>query len=200
WGPRAGPMGGATWHRVRGEAVIEPDGRLSAWPIPISFPIGRDLAGKIRRGDTVALVNGDQPVATLDVSDVFEWDKLAYIRSVYQTNRTDHPGADMVLKGDADKTHLPGGTLRVRPQPKHPTFGKYVLSPRQVRAVLREKGSKRVVAFQTRNPLHRAHEYALVYGLETLLRQGHDAGACLNPLIGGPQGAAVHAEPPMATA
>src|SRR5262245_20014468 len=197
--PLPGPMDGATWHRVLGEAVIEHDGRLYAWTIPISFPIGRDLAGKIRRGDTVALMNGGQPVATPDVSDIFEWDKLGYIRSVYQTDRTDHPGADMVLKGDADKTHLLGGTLRVRQQPKHPTFGKYVLSPLQVRALLREKGWKRVVAFQTRNPLHRAHQYALVYGLETLLRQGHDAGACLNPLIGETKGDDVHADVRMAT-
>jgi sulfate adenylyltransferase len=192
-------MDGATWHRVLTEAVIEHDGRLYAWTIPISFPIGRDLAGKIKRGDTVALVNGGQPIATLEVSDVFEWDKLAYLRSVYQTERTDHPGADMVLKGDADKTHLLGGTLRVRPQPKHPTFGKYVLSPRQVRALLRDKGWERVVAFQTRNPLHRAHEYALVYSLETLLRQGHNAGACLNPLIGETKGDDVHADVRMAT-
>jgi sulfate adenylyltransferase len=197
--PLAGPMDGASWHRVLTEAVIEHDGRLYAWTIPISFPIGRDLAGKITRGDTVALVNGGQPIATLEVSDVFEWDKLAYLRSVYQTERTDHPGADMVLKGDADKTHLLGGTLRVRPQPKHPTFGKYVLSPRQVRALLRDKGWERVVAFQTRNPLHRAHEYALVYGLETLLRQGHNAGACLNPLIGETKGDDVHADVRMAT-
>ncbi len=80
----------------------------------------------------------------------------------------------MVLKGDADKTHLIGGTIRVLPQPKNPEFGKYVLTPREVRALLAEKGWKRVVAFQTRNPLHRAHEYALVYGLETLLRAGHE--------------------------
>ena len=78
----------------------------------------------------------------------------------------------MVLKGDADKTHLLGGTIHVLPQPKDPRFGKYVLSPREVRKLLAEKGWERVVAFQTRNPLHRAHEYALVYGLETLLRAG----------------------------
>ncbi len=53
-----------------------------------------------------------------------------------------------------------------------------------LRRLLAEKGWERVVAFQTRNPLHRAHEYALVYGLETLLRAGYNAGACLNPLLG----------------
>jgi sulfate adenylyltransferase len=105
----------------------------------------------------------------------------------------------MVLKGDADKTHLLGGRIEVMPQPKHPRFGKYVLRPKEVRALLAEKGWKRVVAFQTRNPLHRAHEYALVYGLETLIRQGHDAGACLNPLIGETKGDDVNADVRMAT-
>jgi len=197
--PLTGPMDGATWQRVLAEAAIEHGGRRYAWTIPISFPVGPELAAKIRRGDTVALVHGGQPVATLEVSDVFEWDKHAYLRSVYQNERTDHPGADMVLKGDADKTHLLGGTIRVRPQPKHPKFGKYVLSPRQVRALLREKGWERAVAFQTRNPLHRAHEYALVYGLETLVRQGHNAGACLNPLIGETKGDDVRADVRMDT-
>jgi sulfate adenylyltransferase len=197
--PLTGPMDGATYHRVLDEMVIERDGRLYAWSIPISLPVTRDLGSKIRRGETVALVNGGQPVATLEVGDIFEWDKSNYLRKVYGTERTDHPGADMVLTGDADKTHLLGGTLRVRPQPKHPEFGKYVLSPREVRALLGRKGWTRVVAFQTRNPLHRAHEYALVYGLETLLRLGHDAGACLNPLIGETKGDDVHADVRMAT-
>ena len=197
--PLTGPMDGATYHRVLDEMVIEQEGRLYAWSIPLSLPVTRELAGQIRRGDTVALTNAGQVVATLTVGDIFEWDKARYLRNVYGTERTDHPGADMVLKGDADKTHLLGGTLRVRPQPKHPRFGKYVRSPREVRALLREKGWARVVAFQTRNPLHRAHEYALVYGLETLLRQGHDAGACLNPLIGETKGDDVHADVRMDT-
>ena len=105
----------------------------------------------------------------------------------------------MRLVQDADKTHLLGGSLRVLPQPKHPVFGKYVLSPREVRALLAEKGWERVVAFQTRNPLHRAHEYALVYGLEALLKQGFNAGACLNPLIGETKGDDVHADVRMHT-
>jgi sulfate adenylyltransferase len=74
-----------------------------------------------------------------------------------------------------------------------------VLTPREVRRLLAEKGWQRVVAFQTRNPLHRAHEYALVYGLETLLRAGHNAGACLNPLIGETKGDDVDADVRMHT-
>jgi sulfate adenylyltransferase len=100
---------------------------------------------------------------------------------------------------DADKTHLVGGKIRVLPQPKNTKFGKYVLSPREVRKLLASKGWNRVVAFQTRNPLHRAHEYALVYGLETLLRAGHNAGAVLNPLIGETKGDDVNADVRMHT-
>jgi sulfate adenylyltransferase len=198
--PLAGPLGKAAYDRVLDESVIEHDGKKYAWTIPIAFPVTAELAKQIKAGQKVALANsGGTVVATLDVSDVFEWDKMRYLKSVYGTERTDHPGADMVLKGDADKTHLIGGTIHVLPQPKHPRLGKYILSPKEVRALLATKGWKRVVAFQTRNPLHRAHEYALVYGLETLLRQGHDAGACLNPLIGETKGDDVKADVRMET-
>src|SRR5690606_20889573 len=151
-------------------------------------------------GQKVALTNpAGEVIATLDISDVFEWDKPRYIKSVYLTERTDHPGADMVLKGDADKTHLIGGKIQALPQPKNPKFGKYVLTPTEVRKLLAEKGWEAVVAFQTRNPLHRAHEYALVYGLEYLLKQGLNAGAALNPLIGETKGDDVNAEVRMQT-
>jgi sulfate adenylyltransferase len=198
--PLRGPMDSATWNRVLDEAVIEYDGRRWAWTIPLALPVTGELAASLAPGHDVALVNsaGD-PVGILHLTDVYPWDKARYLRSVYGTERTDHPGADMVLKGDADKTHLLGGTIRVLPQPRHPKFGKYVLPPREVRRLLAAKGWKRVVAFQTRNPLHRAHEYALVYGLETLLRGGHDAGACLNPLIGETKGDDVHADVRMHT-
>lgn len=198
--PLTGPMDSATYNRVLDESVIEVNGKKFAWTIPISLPVTTELAKTLKKGQKVALVNtAGKPVATLDISDVFEWDKPRYIKSVYLTERTDHPGADMVLKGDADKTHLIGGTIQVLPQPKNAKFGKYVLSPREVRKLLAEKGWDRVVAFQTRNPLHRAHEYALVYGLETLLRAGHNAGACLNPLIGETKGDDVKADVRMHT-
>jgi sulfate adenylyltransferase len=198
--PLDGPMDSVAYHRVLDESVIEHDGRLYAWTIPLALPVTEEMARRLRVGQPVAMVNTvGAVVAELDVTDIYPWDKQKYLRSVYLTERTDHPGGDMVLKGDADKTHLIGGRIRVLPPPKDPRFGKYVLTPHEVRRLLTEKGWARVVAFQTRNPLHRAHEYALVYGLETLLRAGHDAGACLNPLIGETKGDDVDADVRMHT-
>lgn len=198
--PLTGPMDAQTYHRVLDESVIEVDGKRYAWTIPISLPVSPNLAQTLSIGQKVALENtSGEIVAVLDISDIFEWDKTKYLQRVYLTDRTDHPGADMVLNGDADKTHLIGGEIQVLPQPKNPHFGQYVLSPREVRPLLVQKGWNRVVAFQTRNALHRAHEYALVYGLETLLRQGHNAGACLNPLVGETKSDDVNAEIRMQT-
>jgi sulfate adenylyltransferase len=88
----------------------------------------------------------------------------------------------MVLEDNRHR--LVGGKVEVLPQPKNPSYGQLVLSPTETRAYFAEKGWERVVAFQTRNPLHRAHEYALIYGLESLVRDGYNAGAVLNPLVG----------------
>ena len=198
--PLTGPMNSDVYNRVLEESVIEVNGQKYAWTIPLSLPVTSELAGSLSTGQTVALVCPEGTlVGTLDIEDIFEWDKTKYLTSVYLTERTDHPGADMVLKGDADKTHLLGGTIKALPQPKNPSFGKYVLSPKEVRAKLAEQGWDAVVAFQTRNPLHRAHEYALVYGLETLLKAGKNAGAVLNPLIGETKGDDVSAEIRMET-
>ena len=198
--PLTGPMTEAAYNRVLDDAVIEHEGKKLAWTIPLAFPVTADLAGSRKVGEKVALTGptGDV-VAVLNVESVFEWDKPRYIKSVYGTDRTDHPGADMVLNNDADKTHLIGGELTALPQPKNPDFGQYVKTPLEVRELLASKGWDAVVAFQTRNPLHRAHEYALVHGLETLLRQGKNAGAILNPLVGETKGDDVNAATRMKT-
>jgi sulfate adenylyltransferase len=196
--PLTGPMDRAAFHRVLDDEVIVQGGKAYAWTIPLSFPVEKALAGSLKEGETVALVNGTGAVVgTLQVRDVFPFDKPRYIKSVYGTARTDHPGGRMVT-GDPRETLL-GGEVRVLPPPRHPEYGKYVLTPRQARALFREKGWQRVVAFQTRNPLHRAHEYALVYGLEKLTREGHFAGAVLNPLIGETKGDDVDAVTRMRT-
>lgn len=198
--PLTGPMTGAEFQQVLDHACISRGGKKYAWTIPLSLPVTSELAGQLAIGQRVALTSpSGEIVATLDIADIFPWDKMDYLKKVYLTERTDHPGADMVLVNDADKSHLLGGTLQVLPQSKNAKFGKYVLSPRETRALLAQRGWNRCVAFQTRNPLHRAHEYALVYGLETLLRGGNNAGACLNPLIGETKGDDVNAEIRMQT-
>ena len=196
--PLTGPMDGETFRRVLDEEVIVHGGKKYAWTIPLSFPVDAGLAKGIKPGQAVALANGrGEVVGTLDVTDVFAWDKAHYVRSVYGTDRFDHPGGRMVENDP--RTHLVGGTVRVLPQPKHPEYGQYVLSPRETRALFRDKGWQRVVAFQTRNPLHRAHEFALVAGLERLTREGQRAGGVLNPLVGETKGDDVDAVTRMRT-
>ncbi|MED5449274.1 MAG: sulfate adenylyltransferase, partial [Planctomycetota bacterium] len=192
--PLVGPMNEDVFNRVLDEKVIESQGGLYAWTIPLSLPATSETAAGLEVGSTVALAGPDGTVVgTLDVESVFEWDKPRYISSVYGTDRTDHPGGDMVTVHDADSTHLVGGSIRVLPGVKNSDFGQFVLSPREVRALLAETGWDAAVAFQTRNPLHRAHEYALVYALESLLKDGKNAGAVLNPLIGETKGDDVNA-------
>ncbi len=196
--PLRGPMDRATWDRVLDEEVLLHGGKAYAWTIPLAFPVEAELGRSLRAGETVALVNAaGEVVGTLEVSDVYAWDKPRYIKGVYGTERTDHPGGKMTLSDPRE--HLVGGTVRVLAQPKHPEYGRFVLSPRETRALFRQKGWQRVVAFQTRNPLHRAHEYALVAGLERLTREGHLAGAVLNPLVGETKGDDVDAPTRMRT-
>jgi sulfate adenylyltransferase len=196
--PLTGPMDSATVKRVLDDEVLIHNGKAYAWTIPIVFPVEKALAGTLKVGETVALMNGrEEIVGTLLLRDIFPFDKARYIKSVYGTDRTDHPGGRMVM-GDA-RDLLVGGEVRVLPQPKHSEYGDLVLSPRETRALFRKRGWKRVVAFQTRNPLHRAHEYALVAGIERLTREGHFAGAVLNPLVGETKGDDVDAATRMRT-
>jgi len=199
--PLNGPMDSKTWHRVLEESVIEHNGKKYAWTIPIAFPVTSALAKTLAVGETVALTTPEgEIIATLELTDIYVWDKCKYLSSVYGTGRLDHAGADIVLKGaDAEKAYLVGGKIQALPQPKNPKFGQYVLTPREVRQLIAQTGWDAVVAFQTRNPLHRAHEYALVYALEELLRQGKNAGAVLNPLIGETKGDDVNAVTRMET-
>jgi len=189
--PLAGPMNEDVYNGVLDTQTIEANGKTLAWTIPLALPVTEELAGTLGDGQKVALIDpAGEVVATLDIESVFAWDKPRYIKSVYRTERTDHPGADIVLTNtdNADKTHLIGGTLNVIEVNEHPEFGDHIKTPVQIRAMLAESGFDAAVAFQTRNPLHRAHEYALLYGLEVLLREGKNAVAVLNPLLGETKG------------
>jgi len=181
--PLTGPMVKEVYDRVLEEEVIVRNGRKYAWTIPLAFPVDEARAKRVQTGSPHALTNErNEVVGSIVVRDVFPWDKKKYNTSVYGTPREDHPGAR--IANSDPRTFLLGGEVQVLPQPKNKDYGDLILSPRETRALFAKRGFQRVVAFQTRNALHRAHEYALVVGLERLTREGFFAGAVLNPLVG----------------
>ncbi len=181
--PLEGPMGQKDYNDVLAKGAIERGGSDWAWTIPIILPVTDAEAATCEAGAKISLVHAGVAFGTLEVDSVFDWDKDAFIKAVYRTDRTDHPGAR--LWSADERTKLVGGTIRLVPGQDTRSFAEYVMSPAQTRALVAEQGWEQSIAFQTRNPLHRAHEYALVYGAETILRaNGKRTGVVLNPLVG----------------
>ena len=181
--PLDGPMDRKEFCKVLNDEVIERGGKKYAWTIPIAFPISKKESKDFKVGETIIIKN--KPgiiVGTLEITDIYPFDKNKYNKSIYGTDRKDHPGPAIVNNDPRD--YLLGGKIWAFPQLNHPVYGKYMLDPEQARRLFRQRGWERIVAFQTRNPLHRAHEYALVYALEKLTKEGVFTGAVLNPLVG----------------
>jgi sulfate adenylyltransferase len=178
-------------HIVRGGAPY-------AWTIPLSLPVtDEERAALSVGGEAILRDPSGAIVGVIEISSIFGWDKARFVEKVYGTARMDHPGADIVTR-DARAT-LVGGKIQALPPAVNPAFGEAVLPPRVTRAIIAARGYEAALAFQTRNPLHRAHEYALVYGAETLTRQGLYTGVFLNPLVGQLKGDDVDAATRMRT-
>ena len=181
--PLTGPMTESQYNQVLDTWTVTSGGKAYAWAIPLALPVTDEEAGKITVGGQAALydVRGAL-VGLIKVDSRFAWDKQRYVEKTYLTARLDHPGAAIVT--DDSRTTLVGGELRMLPPRRHAEYADLMLAPSQTRALIDAKKWQAALAFQTRNPLHRAHEYALVYGVETLTRQGLYAGVVLNPLVG----------------
>ncbi len=185
--PLTGFMDQATFNRVLDEMVIERGGKNYVWGIPLSLPVSDEEKGALTLGRPAALVLEDgELLGVIEVSSIFDWDKKHYNTKVYGTEREDHPGA-RIASGDP-RTALVGGDIRVLRREGNPAIEAYVFSPDETREMIAKHKWERVVAFQTRNPLHRAHEYALVYAIEKLTADGNFAGVVLNPLVGETKG------------
>jgi sulfate adenylyltransferase len=160
------------------ESVVE-DMRLSsglAWSMPITLSLEEDIARSLREDSLVALVNGGgEPVATMVLRERYTYDKEREAREVYRTTDQEHPGVDYLYRqGDV----LLGGEIDlIHPLDRGP-FPQYYYEPAELRRLFTQKGWRRVVGFQTRNPVHRAHEYIQKSALETV------DGLLLNPLVG----------------
>jgi sulfate adenylyltransferase len=147
------------------------------WSLPITLPVSEEEADDVRVGEDIALSDGTGRIlATMIVEDRYSYDKEHEAQEVFGTTNADHPGVAAVYR---QKDILLGGevTLLVDdPNPK--PFPEYHYGPRELRKVFAEKGWKRVVGFQTRNPVHRSHEYIQKSALEIV------DGLLLNPLVG----------------
>ena len=160
------------------ESVVE-DMRLGsglAWSLPVTVSVDEGQARELSENSEIALVDGTgEPVATMVVRELYGYDKEREARMVYRTTDADHPGVAAVYRqGDI----LLGGEVELLRPPEEGRFPRYYYTPSQLRASFAEKGWKRVVGFQTRNPVHRAHEYIQKSALETV------DGLLLNPLVG----------------
>ena len=145
------------------------------WTIPIVLSTDRDTAKDLREGSDVALVDPSGDVAAvLHLEDKFTTDKKHYALQVFRTTDDEHPGVRRVYEEDDVYLGGPIDLLKVQPDP----FQHRDLAPAETRYLFREKGWKRVVAFQTRNPIHRAHEYVQKSALELV------DGLLIHPLVG----------------
>jgi sulfate adenylyltransferase len=149
------------------------------WSIPITLAVTREQAANLKEGSQVALVDAQGVLlAVLTIEEKYHYDKQHEARQVYRTEEEAHPGVKVLYEqGDV----LLGGPVRVV-QLQQQTFAQYRYTPTQSRALFQERGWKRIVAFQTRNPVHRAHEYIQKCALETV------DGLYLHPLVGDTKG------------
>ena len=196
--PLTGPMGKADYDMVLDKASIERGGKLWAWGIPTILPVTDAEAAAMKAGGEYALSDADGVFGVIKVTEVYDWTKDAFLKGVYGTERTDHPGAKLWL-GD-ERTKLVAGEITLKAFNETRSFAKYINSASETRALIQKQGWEQAIAFQTRNPLHRAHEYALVYGAEVILREtGKKTGVVLNPLVGQLKGDDVPASTRMET-
>src|SRR5262249_17570887 len=157
------------------ESMRLADGTL--WPMPITLDVSDAFAATLQQGSTVALRDPEGVMlAVLHVEDVWTPDREREAQLVFGTTDRLHPG---VAALDRSNPVYVGGRLEGIQLPSHYDFNALRLTPAQGRDSFRSRGWSKVVAFQTRNPMHRAHQ-------ELTLRAAREAGASLlvHPVVG----------------
>ena len=146
------------------------------WSLPITLAVKKDIIGKIEKSDEVCLLDHNQNLlAILKLEETYQYDKKMEAEKVFRTDDTDHPGVNYVYQ---QGEYYIGGPIKMLRRPAHDNFVKYRLEPAETRQVFQDKGWETVVAFQTRNPIHRAHEYLQKCALEMV------DGLLIHPLVG----------------
>jgi sulfate adenylyltransferase len=168
-------------------SVVE-DMRLAsglAWSLPITLSATADEVRALGTSSRAAITHAGKPVAVIDVDEVFPFDAHHEAALTYRTTDDGHPGVSYLL---SQAPNYVGGEVTVLENVFAHEFSSYRLTPLQLRTKIAERDWKTVVAFQTRNPIHRAHEYLTKCALEIV------DGLVIHPLVGGTKGDDIPAE------
>ncbi|MBH8597087.1 MULTISPECIES: sulfate adenylyltransferase [unclassified Thermoactinomyces] len=148
----------------------------TVWSIPITLPVPEEKVEEIKKADYVTLTDSEGTViAVQEVHSLYRVDQREEARKVYRTDDEKHPGVARLLR---QSPYYLGGDIWLVNRPDRGRFARYTYDPAETRQMFIERGWRKVVGFQTRNPVHRAHEYLQKCALETV-----DA-LFLHPLVG----------------
>jgi sulfate adenylyltransferase len=171
--PLEGFMGRAEYDSVL-ETMRLRDGTV--WPLPIALAVDEEFAAEASQAGAATLTDTHgHPLAVLEVTEEFDADVDREAQLAFGTTDVAHPGVKSLHQGGP---HLLAGPITVFERPRHRLFHEYRLDPADTRAFIAERGWRSVVGFQTRNPVHRAHEYLQKIALEIV------DGLLLHPLVG----------------
>ena len=149
------------------------------WSLPITLSATDEEVDALEIGRRAAITHEGRPVAIIDVQEIFDYDVEHEATKTYRTTDENHPGV-AYLRSQAP--HYVGGEVTVLENVFAHEYSEYRNAPLQLRERIAERGWKTVVAFQTRNPIHRAHEYLTKCALEIT------EGLVIHPLVGGTKG------------
>ena len=161
--PLDGFMSHADWRRVCDDMKLA-SGLF--WPIPITLSSGRAVADSIAHGSEIALVDpeSDEILATMQIAEKYKIDKAHECNAVFRTTDTEHPGVQMVMA--QGEVNLAGPVHVLSDGGFQAKYGALFMTPAQTRAEFERLGWSRIAAFQTRNPMHRSHEYLAKVAIE----------------------------------
>ena len=146
------------------------------WPLPITLSVKKDDSRTYAKGEQVSLIDENRKIiAVMDIEEIYQVDHAEEAKKVYLTDDPAHPSVQYLAS--ITNTYL-GGPITVLNKIAHGEFNEYRLEPKETRVLFKAKGWKTIVAFQTRNPIHRAHEYLQKCALEQV-----DA-LLIHPLMG----------------
>ncbi len=146
------------------------------WSVPVTLSVTEEVAKPLTEGSLIRLDNPDGKfVGVLQLTEKYSYNKKHEAINVYRTEEDAHPGVKVIY--DQGKINL-AGPIWMLEREDHPQFPKYQIDPAASRALFKERGWKTIVGFQTRNPIHRAHEYIIKCALEIV------DGLFLHPLVG----------------